>query len=830
MPTDCLIVGHVELPAPRTERIVRSMGEGSGAYRDLALATLEHDSGPRFCMDMLNQCRGVAPGATPLHNCDFLWPTITYLGTYLHRHGFSFDYVNLPHLNGDLFAEKLRGDVLSVAITTTLYVAPHPIEELIATVRRCNRAAKIIVGGPYIYNQSRTLSAEALRELFAFLGADIYVIQQMGEAALVNVLGTLKRGGDLGAVANIAFRPPGGGGRSRAGEDGRVRLALLADARAWVQAHPEQAATVRRRSTRAGEVGAWVVTPAAAEDNPLAANRIDYGLFPDAALGEFVSLWTSRSCPYACAFCGFPERAGAYQYLPVETIEGELQTLHRRGVTHLTFIDDTLNVPRQRFKDLLRMMIRNRFGFRWNSFYRCDQGDAETVALMAEAGCAGVFLGVESGSDRMLTAMNKTARRADYVRAIPQLKAAGILTHANFVVGFPGETCASVQESIDLVEEVAPDTYRAQLWYCDPVTPVWRRREELGIEGSAFQWTHATMDHQTAADQVDRMYLGVRNSTWLPQHSFEQWSVLYLEHHGMPRPRVLRFVRLFNTGVRQKLLEGRAAALDGRIVAGLARTAAFDRCADDADETVVEEYGAPRYGAAEAVALARFADGGAAPWSAAPAAAAARAVVRRRREAPMAWGPETPARALTAWWTVVQLAQPGAIGTVVVATPAGVVPVRLGPLPAAAAAAVAMVAREVAASAQHARFLLPIVANPWRMAQRGGERPALQVACVLRPAGRAVASLEALLERWPALATDLCLGLELTEHVAGCEAQLTFRPDLLPPARVEALADTLMTLLAAPDPPTLAEPMLFSAAAALGRGPADHAHTRTPPG
>ena len=46
-------------------------------------------------------------------------------------------------------------------------------------------------------------------------------------------------------------------------------------------------------------------------------------------------------------------------------------------------------------------MIRKKYGFRWNSFYRCDQGDEETIKLMAEAGCEGVFLGVESGSDEI---------------------------------------------------------------------------------------------------------------------------------------------------------------------------------------------------------------------------------------------------------------------------------------------------------------------------------------------------------------------------------------------------------------------------------------------
>jgi radical SAM superfamily enzyme YgiQ (UPF0313 family) len=91
---------------------------------------------------------------------------------------------------------------------------------------------------------------------------------------------------------------------------------------------------------------------------------------------------------------------------------------------------------------------------------------------MGKAGCEGVFLGVESGSDQMLERMNKTARRADYMKSIPLLRQAGISTYASLIVGFPGETLETVQETMSFVEEARPDFFRAQLWYCDPLTPI----------------------------------------------------------------------------------------------------------------------------------------------------------------------------------------------------------------------------------------------------------------------------------------------------------------------------------------------------------------------
>jgi len=467
--------------------------------------------------------------------------------------------------------------------------------ELMAFIREYSSQTKIIVGGPYVFDQSRTLSEEQLKELFAYIGADVYVINQMGEAALVKVLSALKSGNSLADIDNIAYRSSSLLSRAAAidswgpsehsnhaqvatvSADGRERA--LSKARAWASAHPEQLAAMRKRR-EVGElklkaVAPYAVTKQSAEDNPLEENRVDYSLFPLKDIGDSVSLWTAKSCPFACAFCGFPERSGNYTFLSVEAIERELNTLRDLGLANLTFLDDTLNVPKLRFKEFLRMMIRNQYNFTWNSFYRGDQGDEETIDLMRQAGCGGVFLGVESGSDRVLEHMNKTARRQDYMKAIPLLRQAGILTHANFVIGFPGETEETIQETIEFIECTRPDTYRAQLWYCDPLTPIWGKREEYGIQGSAFNWTHKTMDHRTAADMVDKLFMCIENSTWLPQHSFEQWSILYLQRRGMEFGQIMKFVRCFNAAVKHQLRDGHNKTVPADLLAGMAEAARF---------------------------------------------------------------------------------------------------------------------------------------------------------------------------------------------------------------------------------------------------------------
>ena len=206
------------------------------------------------------------------------------------------------------------------------------------------------------------------------------------------------------------------------------------------------------------------------------------------------------------------------------------------------------------------MMIRRRYGFRWNSFFRCDHGDEETIDLMAEAGCEGVILGVESGSNRVLHLMNKTARRAHYLKAIPRLEAMGIACYASFIIGFPGETYDTVQESIELLDITRPSYFRAQLWYCDPITPIYRQRLLHGLRGEGFHWSHRTMNVEEACDHIERMSLSVQGSIWQPQAGFEFWSTFYLQRKGMSREQVFTFLRSFNGATKEKLLRPRAGA------------------------------------------------------------------------------------------------------------------------------------------------------------------------------------------------------------------------------------------------------------------------------
>ena len=492
---DCVVIGYNEVPFAKYEHFLRNYGENTEAYRDLKFSFLDLGDKKLDYVGLMNHASSLARGTNGTGLADETYKSgdipnlaAAYLTMFLRRRGLKARYINLFQYEKQRLIDYLAEDPLCVAITTTFYVVNLPVNEMVEFIRQHNSKVRIVVGGPLISNHHRNYGSNEFKTAIEDIGADIYVIEGQGELTLSQVVECLKNGGDLSQVPNLAYFEKG---------------------------------TLRRTK----------ITP---ENNSLDENVVDWGTFPEQDLGRTIQTRTARSCAFKCSFCNYPTRAGALTLASLETIEKELDSMKRLGdVMNAVFIDDTFNVPFPRFKEICRMMIRKKYNFNWFSYFRCSNADEEAIDLMAQSGCKGVFLGVESGSPSILTNMNKSATVEKYRKGIEWLRQYGITTFSSMITGFPGETEATVQETIDFIRETKPDYYRSQMWYCEPGTPIQNRREEFKIQGEGFVWTHSTMDSLEAMDHIDRMFLNIKESIWLPQWSFDFWIIPYLVGKGI---------------------------------------------------------------------------------------------------------------------------------------------------------------------------------------------------------------------------------------------------------------------------------------------------------
>jgi len=499
---DCLLIGHNQVEFQEYERSVRKMGINSGAYRDLNINTLQYNNKIYSASDIFNLfCSNKNPASTaikPIGLVETFSAGIAYLGTYLNRGGYTFDYVNSFHEEKENLASLLIQDnILVIGILTTLYVTALPVLEIISFIREYNHTAKIVLGGPLVSTKIRTMSPLELDCLFKSIDADFYINSSQGEAALLNIIDALKNNSPYDKINNIYYKT---------GEEYRS-------------------------------------TPISRENNILSGNMVNWDLFSD-RVKEFVNVRTGISCPFSCSFCGFPAHAGKYQVAGVEAVEKELDLLNKiDSVKSITFVDDTFNIPVKRFKEILKMMIKNKYSFKWNSFFRCQFADREMVELMKESGCESVLLGLESGNEQILKNMNKCADLKKFLKGIALLGEYGIVTFGNFIVGFPGETGETVTDTIRFIEASGLDFYRTQLWYCEPITPIWQERDKYGLKGDSFEWSHDTMDSKAACDWIREIILSVEGSIRYPQYYFDYDNVIQLLYKGMSLNQVKKYLK-----------------------------------------------------------------------------------------------------------------------------------------------------------------------------------------------------------------------------------------------------------------------------------------------
>lgn len=498
---DCVVIGYNDWDFRRFMEALEPSRSYSSAYVNVLKNTVFVDGQRLLYNEFLGHLMTKASGRFHRYNA-FEVASLggCYLTSYLRRRGYEAALVNFFSYDREQLA-RILADVPRVAvITTTFYFMPQPVQEIVAFIRERSPDTAIVVGGPYIFNVSRDYVPPVQDKVLADIGADIYIIDSQGERTLTRVVEALKADdrGALQTIPNLIIRAAGGFTR-----------------------------TVRE-----------------VETNDLDQEREDWERFDPRLVTPVTYLRTARSCAFACAFCSYPDMAGPLTLKSIQTVEAELQALKAMGGRFIVFIDDTFNVPLPRFKHLLRMMIANRFDFRWVSFLRCSNVDEEALDLAAASGCYGVVLGIESGDQRVLDNMHKSARLDRYEWGIRELHRRGIATSASFIIGFPGETRQTVERTIDFIERTAPTFYVAEQYFYSKQTPVSRNAAAFDLRGGGYTWQHSTMNWSESAELVGHVYRSVTSSRILPLYGLGMWGLPYLETKGFNLEMVKRFAEL----------------------------------------------------------------------------------------------------------------------------------------------------------------------------------------------------------------------------------------------------------------------------------------------
>jgi anaerobic magnesium-protoporphyrin IX monomethyl ester cyclase len=213
----------------------------------------------------------------------------------------------------------------------------------------------------------------------------------------------------------------------------------------------------------------WATLPGAARD------LIDLEPYRRAwteAHGYFsTNVVSSRGCPYQCNWCAKPISGNRFQLrAPVEVAAEihELKTLF--GVQHIWFGDDVFALNRHWVEEFANAVESHGEVVPFKIQSRADLMNDATVSALKRAGCAEVWMGVESGSQKILDAMKKGLKLSAVHAARERLTAAGIRACYFLQFGYPGEGWDEIWETVQLVRRTRPDDIGVSLSYPLPGT------------------------------------------------------------------------------------------------------------------------------------------------------------------------------------------------------------------------------------------------------------------------------------------------------------------------------------------------------------------------
>lgn len=169
----------------------------------------------------------------------------------------------------------------------------------------------------------------------------------------------------------------------------------------------------------------------------------------------WVPVQARRGCPNDCSYCSTSAVQGrSLRARPVEAVVGTVEGLARAGVRRVYFVDNSFNVPEAYALDLCARLGRLERRVEWRCILYPSRLSERLVDALAAAGCVEASLGFESGSDRILRAMNKRFTVEDVRRAAAQLAGRGVRRMGFLLLGGPGETRETVEESLALAREL----------------------------------------------------------------------------------------------------------------------------------------------------------------------------------------------------------------------------------------------------------------------------------------------------------------------------------------------------------------------------------------
>jgi radical SAM superfamily enzyme YgiQ (UPF0313 family) len=239
--------------------------------------------------------------------------------------------------------------------------------------------------------------------------------------------------------------------------------------------------------------------------------------------GPYTFIVTSRGCPAGCKFC---IKHVSYQYSvrlrsPKKLLD-EIRLLHGLGIRHIHMYADLFTVNREQVVELCNLLIDAGLEIGWTCNSRVDYVDEEMLSLMGRAGCMLIAWGLESGSEEILRRAHKGYKMEQAHRALQWAHAAGIKNWGYFIIGLPGETLATIRQTISVSKALPLDIALFHIAAPYPGTPFFFEVVDNGWFRPGTNWEEIDMDQATVLDYPE---LKAEDLVYWQKRAFREWAL-----------------------------------------------------------------------------------------------------------------------------------------------------------------------------------------------------------------------------------------------------------------------------------------------------------------
>jgi anaerobic magnesium-protoporphyrin IX monomethyl ester cyclase len=240
-------------------------------------------------------------------------------------------------------------------------------------------------------------------------------------------------------------------------------------------------------------------------------------------------LATSRGCPFHCNWCAKPIWGQRYNAMSPARAAREVESLKGLGATHVNVLDDIFGLPPGWMEEFGAELRRRNAILPFKCLSRADLLNERMVSALAAAGCERVWIGAESGSQKILDAMEKGTTVEEIREAAARLRAAGIEPALFLQFGYVGETEEDVRATLALVDDVLPDDIGISVSYPLPGTRFHARvKDEIG---KSAHWRDSSDLAMLFSGQHSTPYY-----RWLHAHAHARFRLSRaLRATGLPR-------------------------------------------------------------------------------------------------------------------------------------------------------------------------------------------------------------------------------------------------------------------------------------------------------